>query len=257
MKASDYITLYRLAKARLRSEEDYRRFQRFQASLLLQYIYSFGINIDGRLVLDLGSGLGGYSQEIARRCGAKVISLDLIGLLRSLEQGIYMLIADALSIPLRDESVDFIFCASLIEHVSNPVLLVKEIKRVLKSGQYCYLSFPPFYSPRGGHEFSPFHYLGEPCALYLSRLMKKAHPGWAARIYKPSPSPTSLANAYQGWGLFKLTIAKAIKIVRQVGLEIIDISPRYCPVNTAQWPILGEFLTWHVQFLLRKQAKPS
>lgn len=252
MKVSDYITLYKLAKARLRSEEDYRRLQRFQASLLLEYIYSFSININGRLVLDLGSGLGGYSQEIARKSGATVISLDLIGPLWSLEQGICVLIADALSIPLRDESVDFIFCASLIEHVSNPLLLLTEMKRVLKSGQYCYLSFPPFYSPRGGHEFSPFHYFGERWAIYLHCLLRRKPPVWVTKVYKPSLSPTSFANTYQGWGLYKLTITKVVRAIKQVGLEIIDLSPRYLPINTARWPILGELLTWHIQFLLRK-----
>lgn len=255
MKASDYVTLYRLAKARLRSEEDYRKFQRFQAGLLLEYIYNFGVDISGRLVLDLGSGLGGYSQEIARKSGATVISVDLIEPSWPLEQGIYMLIADALSIPLRDESVDFIFCASLIEHVRNPFLLLTEVKRVLKSEQYCYLSFPPFYSPCGGHEFSPFHYLGKQPALYLSHLLKRAHPDWVIKIYKPSLSPTSFADTYRSWGLFKLTIAEAVQIIRRSGLEVIDISPRYLPINTARWPILGELLTWHVQFLLRKTTR--
>lgn len=252
MKVSDYIALYKFARVRLRSEEDYRRFQRFQASLLLDYIYSFGININNQLVLDIGSGLGGYSQEIARKGRATVISLDLIKPSFPIEQGIYALIGDALSIPLRDESVDFIFCASLIEHVSNPLLLLSEIKRVLKIKQYCYLSFPPFYSLRGGHEFSPFHYLGERCALYLHCLLRRTPPDWVKKVYTPFLPPTSFANTYQGWGLFRLTIAKAIQMIREVGLEIVDISPRYLPINTARWPILGEFLTWHVQFLLRK-----
>ncbi|WP_404987338.1 methyltransferase domain-containing protein [Candidatus Hadarchaeum sp.] len=253
MKVSDYITLYRLAKNRLRSEEDYKRFQRFQASLLLEYMQQFGIDVRGKVVLDLGSGLGGYSQEIARKGGAAVISLDLIEPIWSPEQGICMLVGNALSIPLRDESVDFVFCASLIEHVSNPSLLLTEIKRVLRSGQYCYLSFPPFYSLRGGHEFSPFHYLGEQCALRLFRLLKRRPPNWVMKIYKPSLSPISFASTYQGWGLFKLTIRKTIRMIRQVGLEIIDVSPRYLPINTARWPILGELLTWHVQFLVRKR----
>lgn len=252
MKISDYITLYRLAKARLRSEKDYKRFQEFQAGLLLEYIQRFGVNLQGKLVLDLGSGLGGYSQEMNRRAKATVISLDLIRPLVPLKRGICPVVANALSIPLQDETVDFVFCASLIEHVNNPVGLLTEIRRVLKSGQYCYLSFPPFYSPWGGHEFSPFHYLGEQLALRLYRLLKRAPPDWVMKIYKPSLFPTSFADTYQGWGLFKLTIAKVMHMVRQIGFEIIDISPRYLPVNTARWPILGEFLTWHAQFLLRK-----
>ncbi|MEM2001782.1 MAG: class I SAM-dependent methyltransferase [Candidatus Methanomethylicaceae archaeon] len=258
MKLSDYITLYKLARARLRSAEDYVRFQKFQASLLLEYIHSFGIDVNRGLVLDLGSGLGGYSQEIAKRCKAKVLSLDLIKPWQPLvEEGregreVRILVANALCIPLRDESVDFVFCASLMEHVNNPFSLLVEIKRVLKRGQHCYLSFPPFYSPLGGHEFSPFHYLGEKFALRLYRILKRTPPDWVVKIYKPSISSLSFSDIYQGWGLSKLTITKAIQIVQLVGLEIIDISPRYLPINTARWPILGELLTWHVQFLLKK-----
>lgn len=256
MKLSDYIDLYKLARARLRSAEDYVRFQKFQAGLLLEYIRSFGIDMNRRLVLDLGSGLGGYSQEIAKRYKAKVLSLDLIEPWQSTaEEGgeIRILVANALSIPLRDESVDFVFCASLIEHVNNHISLLAEIKRVLKRGQYCYLSFPPFYSPRGGHEFSPFHYLGEKFALRLYHILKRTPPDWVVKIYKPFISSSSFSNIYQGWGLSKLTITEVVQVVQQIGLEIVDMSPRYLPVNTARWPIIGEFLTWHVQFLLKKQ----
>lgn len=251
MKVKDGIILYHLARRRLRSEDDYRKFQRFQANLLLEYMQQFDIDIEGKLVLDLGSGLGGYGQEIAQR-GATVIALDLIRPLGASVPRIYAVIADALSIPLQNETVDFVFCASLIEHISNPTLLIAEIHRVLKNEQYCYLSFPPFYSPYGGHEFSPFHYFGERCAIWLYFLLKRRRPEWAVKMYKPNFLPRSFANIYQSWGLYKLTIAQVIHIVRQIGLKIIDISPRYLPINTARWPILGEFLTWHVQFLLKK-----
>jgi SAM-dependent methyltransferase len=255
MKAGEYITLLNLAKKRLRSEDDYRNFQAYQAKLIIKYYFEkHAITLNGKIVLDLGSGLGGYSQEMIK-LGATIISIDLI---QRLEKwgGLHLpIVANALYIPIRDETIDFVFCASLIEHVSDPFNLVKEIKRVLKSGGHCYLSFPPFYSIRGGHQFSPFHYLGERWALRLSRLFKKALPDWVIKVYKLSSSPPSFAEAYRNWGLFKLTIAEAARIIMNCnGLEIIDVSPRYLPLNTARWPLLGELLTCHVQFLIKKSA---
>ncbi|MEM0488798.1 MAG: class I SAM-dependent methyltransferase [Candidatus Methanomethylicaceae archaeon] len=254
MNMRDFITLIKLAKNRLRSEEDYKRLQAFQAHLLLEYMQRFGVNIEDQIILDLGSGLGGYSQEFAKRGAKAVISLDLVRPLCSLGQGVHHLIADALSIPLRDESVDFIFCASLIEHVNNPLLLLTEINRILKTEHYCYLSFPPFYSPRGGHEFSPFHYLGERYAIALTSFWRK-YPEWINKIYMPNPAPRSFSETWQGWGLFKMTISRAKQLICQSDFKIIDISTRYLPINTARLPLIGEILTWHVQFILLKPKR--
>lgn len=252
MRLADYVKLYKLYKKRLHSEEDYRRFQSFQAELIMEYMNRF-LSIQGQLVLDLGGGLGGYSQEMAKRGAAGVIYLDIAGSLCPSEPRIHPIIADALSIPLRNETVDFVFCASLIEHVKDPVALLREINRVLKKGQYCYLSFPPFYSLLGGHDFSPFHYFGEKIALNIYRILRKKHPKWVVKIYKPSQNPQSFGDLYQKWGLFKLTIAKAIAVIQETGWEIIDMSPRYMRINTAKLRVIGEILTFHVQFLIRKK----
>ena len=250
MDINNYVKLWRLGKHRLRSKEDYKKFQAFQATLLLRYLRGFGINIQGKRVLDLGSGIGGYSEEMVRY-GATVISLDLIKPSCRLMQGHNPIIANALSIPLCDEGIDFVFCASLIEHVSDPVRLLAEIQRVLKEGGHCYLSFPPFYNPRGGHEFSPFHYLGEYWAIRLTR-QRRRHPEWIINLYEVSLNPQSFSETYQGWGLFRMTIAKAKRLIASTRLKIINMSTRYLPISMIRWPILGEIFTWHAQFLLMK-----
>lgn len=251
MRLSDYIKLYKVARNRLRSEDDYRSFQRFQAALIIEYMNRF-LSIDGRVVLDLGAGLGGYSQEMAKRGAAKVICLDLVGKACPHELKVHPVVADALFIPLPDESVDLVFCASLIEHVSDPAALLIEIRRVLRRGEYCYLSFPPFYSPLGGHEFSPFHYFGEKISILIYRFLARRHPEWVIKIYNPEHRPTSFSKTFKKWGLFKLTISRAKQTILETKWEIVDISPRYLPFNTTKMGILSEFITWHVQFILKK-----
>ena len=111
--------------------------------------------------------------------------------------------------------------------------------RVLKVNQFCYISFPPFYSPVGGHQFKPFHLLGEKNAITLSKIFK----GIKAKDFD-----TSFGN----WGLYPTTISKIKRSVKQANFRIVDIKTRFLPVNVAKIFILGEFLTWHVEFILQK-----
>lgn len=251
MQLGDYFRLLDLARSRLRSEEDYRRFQAFQASLLLSYLRRFRVEVQHKKVLDLGSGVGGYSQELVTH-GAWVVSLDLIQPSTQPKGDSYHpLIADALVIPICDRSVDVVFCASLIEHVSDPARLLSEIRRVLVPGGFCYLSFPPFFSPRGGHEFAPFHYFGERLAIRLTKQEKK-HPVWIRELYGVSLAPQSFAETYPRWGLYKMTINKARRLIMAHKFDIINMSTRYLPISFVRWPIIGEVLTWHAQFILQK-----
>jgi SAM-dependent methyltransferase len=250
MKIGNYATLWKLANRRLRSETDYRQFQAFQAGLLLGYLRDFGVEVKGASVLDIGSGVGGYSVQMTAQ-GARVTSLDLIRPSHRPGGGHSLLTANAMAIPLRDESMDFILCASLIEHVPDPARLLAEIERTLIKGGYLYLSFPPFYSPRGGHEFAPFHYLGDRLAIRLVR-QEQRHPEWVRDLFKVSQKPSSFAETFQGWGLYKMTIAKARRLLASSGLELMNTSTRYMPVSAIRWPGVGEVLTWHAQFLLRK-----
>jgi SAM-dependent methyltransferase len=252
MKIGDYVALWKLGKRRLRSENDYRQFQAFQAGLILSYLRAFGVEVKGARILDIGSGVGGYSVEMIAQ-GARVISLDLIRRPHQASGQHSLLTASALAIPLHDECMDFVLCASLIEHVPDPARLLAEIERTLVEGGYLYLSFPPFYSPRGGHEFAPFHYLGERVATRLVR-SEQRHPTWVRELHKVSQKPSSFAETYEGWGLYKMTIANARRLLAPRGFALVNMSTRYLPVSAIRWPGVGEVLTWHAQFLLRKRT---
>lgn len=251
MSWRDYLVLWQLARRRLKSEEDYRRFQAFQASLLIGYLQENGVRLEGRVCLDLGSGIGGYSQEFA--ClGAHVICIDLMQPHRLVVSSIAQVIGNAMAIPLRDEVMDFVFCASLIEHVAQPERLLAEIERVLRRGGMSYVSFPPYYSLRGGHEFSPFHYAGERLALRLAR--RRALPDWARQLYGTSTEIESFSSWFKDWGLYKMTIGRFRSLLKRSRLQCVNMSTRYLPVSLVHWPFLGEILTWHAQFLLLKPS---
>ncbi|HXW00552.1 MAG TPA: class I SAM-dependent methyltransferase [Anaerolineae bacterium] len=250
MHLGQYYRLWQLARLRLRSEEDYRAFQAYQAELMLNYLRQHNIEVKGKSLVDLGSGIAGYSQQFARH-GAQVISIDLTIPRQTLNFGLQPVCANALQVPLRNQSVDLIICASLIEHLASPKKLILEIERALKKGGYCYLSFPPFYSPLGGHEFAPYHYFGEKIALRLKK-RRRVVPDWVREFYKVPLEPQSFANLYPEWGLYRMTIYRARQLLAGTKLTQIDLSTRYLPVSFVRWPLFGELLTWHVQFLLAR-----
>ena len=143
--------------------------------------------------------------------------------------------ADAAQLPFEAGRFSLVFCASLIEHIPDPSRLLAQIRRVLAPGGFVYLSFPPFYSPVGGHQFKPYHLLGERWALRLT-----GHKG------------KSFATACDDGSLYPLTVCRARRLFSEAGLEIAHESTRFLPFNLARLPWLGEFLTWHVQFVLAK-----
>lgn len=251
MKVSDYIDLWRVSQRRRQSEEDYREFQAFQARQLLGYLSDKGLTIEGKRLLDLGSGIAGYSREFARR-GARVIGADLIQPNQTPVEHLSLLQANAMAVPLQSESVDVIFCASLIEHVAKPQEVLVEIERLLKWGGVSYVSFPPYYSPMGGHEYAPFHYLGERLAMRLVH-RRTLVPDWVRQLYSVPEESNSFSDLYEGWGLYKMTIRKFRRLLSNTGLACLNISTRYLPISFVRWPVIGEALTWHVQFLLSKR----
>jgi len=221
--------------------------------MVAEYLTQHNVLLNQSRVLDLGSGLGGYTVEW-QRLGGDVMALDLTTappVVR--DAGVPFVCADAQRLPFETETFDLVFCASLIEHVPHPNWLVGEIWRVLRMEGICYLSFPPFYTPRGGHEFSPFHYLGERLAFKLARRDRKIADWWYT-YYNITPSAHSFAETFQGWGLYRVTIWQARRWVQEAGFNIRDLSTRFIPVNLAAIPVLGEILAWHVQMLLEKKA---
>jgi ubiquinone/menaquinone biosynthesis C-methylase UbiE len=245
-----WLKLLHLAKKRFDSPEAYRDFQQYQGELLVKFIQSHNLIIEGKLVLDLGCGLGGYSLALHEH-GAKVISADISPI--DFTNPFQMLNADAQRLPLDANSMDLVICASLIEHIPEPLTLLREIHRVLRANGLVYLSFPPFYTPIGGHHFSPFHLLGERIALKMNwtrTLFRNRQ--WLQERYPEIPG--SYALAFGDWGLYPLTISRVEKLLHELPFQVIERSTRWSPLDFSSIPLLRELITWHVQFLLLKNG---
>ncbi|KCZ72207.1 methylase involved in ubiquinone/menaquinone biosynthesis [Candidatus Methanoperedens nitroreducens] len=67
-----------------------------------------------------------------------------------------LLAGDALSLPLKDKSLDVIICNHVYEHVTNSHLMMSEIYRVLKDEGFCFFSAGNKFSIIEGHYHIPF-----------------------------------------------------------------------------------------------------
>jgi ubiquinone/menaquinone biosynthesis C-methylase UbiE len=63
------------------------------------------------------------------------------------------IVGDIHALPFADNSVDAFICMSVLEHVEEPQLAVREMYRCLKPGGYCYIDVPFlfYYHPMKGY----------------------------------------------------------------------------------------------------------
>ena len=96
--------------------------------------------LDGReTVADIGCGNGAYLAELARREHAgTVLGVDMSpGMLlaaRDHAPRAGLLVADAMTLPLRDTAADVTLAMHMLYHVTEPDLAVRELRRVTRPG---------------------------------------------------------------------------------------------------------------------------
>lgn len=185
-----------------------------------------------KLIADLGCGPGFYTEAF-RAVGATCVPIDgdfaELELAGDAPDGAVQ--ADAANMPFPDGTFDAIFCSNLLEHASDTAGVVAEMSRTLRRGGWGYLSWTNWYSPWGGHDMSPYHYLGPERG---SRLYEKRH----------GPPPK---NRY-GDGLFAVHIGPTIRLVQsREELRVTSIEPRYYPWAKAMMKIPGvrELASWN------------
>jgi SAM-dependent methyltransferase len=230
-------TLWRLWRAEQTDPAPFYRLLAAETAEALDHRYG---PLRGTTVVDLGCGPGFYTDALRSR-GAHVIPVDNdpaeIGMLGAPVAGV--LVADAGALPLGDGSVDGAFCSNLLEHTPRAAPVIAEIERILRPGGWGYISWTNWYSPWGGHDMSPYHYLG---------------PELGPRLYVRRHGPPR-KNPY-GAGLWACHIGPTLRLVRaRPGLEIERVEPRYWPrlAVITRIPVLREFLTWNCVIRVRKR----
>jgi SAM-dependent methyltransferase len=194
----------------------------------------------GRTVADFGGGPGYYSAAF-REQGARTVLVDAdraeITLRGRRPPG--AVVGRAEQSPLADASVDIAFSSNLLEHVPDLEAAADQMLRVVRPGGWAVLSYTVWLGPWGGHETSPWHYLGG----------HRAARRYERRHGKPPK------NVY-GTTMFKTSVKDGLAWLRaRPDLEVLELRPRYLPryfTPLLRVPGLRELLTWNLWIVVRR-----
>ncbi len=196
--------------------------------------------LEGRDLLDVGGGPGYYTRAF-RAAGARclLVDADARELTSRARPDRASVVGDARRLPVPDGAFDIAFSSNLLEHVDDPWGVSRELARAVRPGGLLVLSYTIWLGPWGGHETSPWHYVG---GDYAARRYERrtGHP--PKNVYGTSMFPTSAAAGMR-WAR------------SATGLTVLELRPRYLPPVSRLLlgvPGLREVVTWNLWMVLRK-----
>jgi SAM-dependent methyltransferase len=217
--------------------------QRFYSMLAADSVRMVGEHqpLSGRTVLDVGAGPPEFGAAFQAE-GARYVALDSNHralVVRPHPPGIHLVVARGETLPMADRSVDVCFSSNVAEHVASPWRFADELVRVTRPGGIVVLSYTNWLSPWGGHETSPWHYLGGFVAA--DRYSRKyGHP--PKNRYGVDMFPVSVKAGLR-WGK------------QQPDARLVDARPRYLPTwakPVLRFPGVREVVTWNLWMVLRR-----
>jgi SAM-dependent methyltransferase len=144
-------------------DESYRRYQDTLATrFLLPALAEWDVRVEGRRVLEVGSGDGGCAAAFAR-AGARVTAFDiderLVRIAAALDRREDVRVrahvgdvGDA-SAPFWSEGpFDVVLMRDVVEHIADLAGALAIVRGHLAPGGVVFVVFPPYYSPYGAHQ---------------------------------------------------------------------------------------------------------
>jgi len=200
-------------------------------------------SLHGALVLDVGGGPGYFAKAFEGR-GAAYVALDADAgemRLHGRSPGPRTVQGRGDALPFASETFDIAYSSNVLEHLREPWRTADDMVRVTRDGGLIAISYTLWWGPWGGHETSPWHYLGGHRARRRYRARRGVDP----------------KNVY-GTSLFKTTAAEGEQWARRRhDVQVLGIEPRYLP-STLRWlgrvPGLREAACWNVLLLLQKRS---
>jgi SAM-dependent methyltransferase len=219
---------------------------RFYRALAADSVAQLGryVSVRDTVVLDVGGGPGFFASAF-EDAGARYVRLepeahDMAGGVPDAGAGLGALRASGMELPVRTGSVDVCYSSNVLEHVPEPTRMLDEMVRVTRPGGTIFVSFTPWWSPWGGHETAPWHYLG---GEYARRRYQR----------RTGRQPKNRV----GHSLYPYSVASALAWARSTrDATPVDVLARYHP-SWAQWivrvPVAREVLSWNLAMVLRRR----
>ena len=225
----------RLFSAFLVEQSDPHRFYSELAQDSLELLQEH-TDLAGRTVLDVGAGPSEFARAF-RRAGARYLPVDHDAGVPSVRDG--GIVGDALRLPLADGCVDIVFSSNMWEHVPDPEAVADELLRVTRPGGVVFLSYTNWLSPWGGHETSPWHWLGGERAI---RRYERRH---------GHPPKNRVGDT-----LHRVSVKQGLTWAGAADAEVLAARPRYLPdacSGILRLPGIREVVTWNLLLILRRR----
>ncbi|MGB9771515.1 MAG: class I SAM-dependent methyltransferase [Candidatus Kapaibacteriota bacterium] len=202
---------------------------KYQYNLSKEYIVPYlriiGFEPRGKFICEVGSAEGGvlcaFAEQNAQYCLATDIVESRLNAGRQIASALdlpiefrcHNIISDELPEHWKD-GFDLILLRDVIEHLEKPEVALLKLKDMLKDGGLLYVTFPPYYSPFGGHQhqvqnfFSKIPYLHWLPTPLFTKLIKNGRPADVHEVLRLKT--------------IRLTIRKFLNLVEKVGFEILE-----------------------------------
>jgi SAM-dependent methyltransferase len=243
LASPNFMIIHKLILQHLKHKDD-ADFYLLQARDAIRWIEKSGARLgEGVQALDLGCGHGVFGVELQKK-GCEVGFADEDNYLYDeLKESPFQ------KIDLDNEDLgklgqhDLVVCSNVLEHLAKPFEFLTNAHKMLKPGGHLYLSWTNWLSPWGGHDFSPWHYLGPKLG---HRIWDKFHK--RKRIHTPFET------------LYPTYIGETLAHIRKdPNLRVRRAAPRYYnEFGFFLWlPIVREFITWNCALLIERLPEKS
>lgn len=211
--------------------------------------------IPGSSALCVGCGEGA-ELAILRQLGAEQVAgvdlnPDMVEVARKVVAEIDnagVRLGDGESLPYPDGCFSFVLCSEVIEHVGDPERFLVEVRRVLKDGGICYLTFPSFCSITGPHLW---HMLRVPFAQYLFGLT-------AMRAAASRQHQHHFGRPCDSWDhLNRISLHRLLRLLKRTGFGVarLRVHSRFLLLKPlALLPFVDDLAGDSVRVVIRKGA---
>ena len=184
---------------------------------LLKY---WNLSLRNKKLLDIGCGLGGTTVSFAEH-GCNCVGIDINE--RSIKFAAEFAKKRNVTINffkedicnpkiLKENEFDIAILMDVIEHVYDPKRALANIFRLLNEKGLAYVSFPPYYSPFGGHQHDPSS---------ITRLMPYVHLLPKNVYFEMLPKQESYRKLVETVTANKISIFKFEKLVDSSNFKIL------------------------------------
>lgn len=268
---------------------DYKAYQQWRDETLANSWNRFeGCDITGQDVLDFGCGDGALGLHLATRHSPRSVTgvdLNPAAIERALAQrdatalppGVHVefRVGSEAAMPVPDASIDTLVAFDCLEHVMEPLPILKEWFRVLRPGGRCLLEWFPYKGPWGPHMESlvpvPWaHVLFGQEAMFRAAERVYDLPDFVPRHWDLDEQGRKKANKWRNWSSFKeqgyineLDVDTFSALVAQAGLRIARLqahgfggSPMRRGIGRMlmKAPLIGEYF---VSYTLIELVRPA